>query len=79
MPAESTAAQHELGRRVRRLRDEREESLESLAAKSRGLHWSYIGHLERTGKNITLTNLLRLASALDIDPSELVHGLRLDD
>lgn len=79
MPEISTAAEKELGRRVRRLRDERGDTLEGLAARSRGLHWSYISQVERLGKNITLVNLLRIAAALETDPATLVEGLALDD
>lgn len=79
MPEISTAAEKELGRRVRRLRDERGDTLEGLAARSRGLHWSYISQVERLGKNITLVNLLRIAAALETDPAELVQGLSLGD
>jgi len=79
VPEISTAAEKELGRRVRRLRDERGDTLEGLAARSRGLHWSYISQVERLGKNITLVNLLRIAAALETDPATLVEGLALDD
>lgn len=79
VPEMSSAAEKELGRRVRRLRDERGDTLEGLAAKSRGLHWSYISQVERQGKNITLVNLLRIAAALETDPAALVEGLGLGD
>ena len=52
-------------------------SQERLAERS-GLHRTYIGHVERGEVNVALENILRIAAALDIDPGDLVHGLRPD-
>lgn len=68
----------ELGRRVRTRRQEMGLSLERLAEGS-ALHWSYIGQVERGKPNLTLHSLLRLASALGVDPGDLVAGLREPD
>jgi len=38
---------------------------------------SYMGHIERGEKNVTLHTLLVLARHLSIDPGELVRGLEL--
>jgi transcriptional regulator with XRE-family HTH domain len=51
------------------------KSQEQLARDS-SLHWSYLGQVERGQRNLTLHNILKLAEVLEIDPGELVHGLR---
>lgn len=37
-----------------------------------GLHRTYIGGIERGERNPSLTNILRIADALDVSPSELL-------
>jgi transcriptional regulator with XRE-family HTH domain len=41
-----------------------------------GLHWTFVGQVERGTRNLSLHNLLRLAAALDVDAGKLVTGLR---
>jgi transcriptional regulator with XRE-family HTH domain len=41
-----------------------------------GLHWSFVGQVERGRRNISLHNILKLAQGLGIDPAELVRGLK---
>ena len=70
----------EFGDRVRRQRealtiDDRPVSQERLAERA-GLHRTYVGHVERGEVNPALWNVVRLAAALDVDPSVLVTGLR---
>lgn len=55
--------------RIRRL--ELRLSQEDLAARS-NLHRTYVGGIERGERNISLTNILRLAKALELTPSELM-------
>lgn len=64
----------ELGARVRTRRNELGKSQERLAADS-GLHWTFLGQVERGQRNVTLHNILKLAEALGLDPAELVRGL----
>jgi transcriptional regulator with XRE-family HTH domain len=64
----------ELGARVRAHRDELGLSQEALAARC-GVHWTFIGQVERGQRNISLHNLLKVAAGLDVDPGELVAGL----
>jgi transcriptional regulator with XRE-family HTH domain len=64
------------GERVRALRHERGWSQERLAEVT-GLHWTYVGQVERGRRNVTLHNILRIAEGLEIDPGELVQGLQL--
>ncbi len=49
-------------------------SQEELAEKA-GLHRTYIGMIERGEKNLTLTNIEKLALALNCSISELTEGL----
>lgn len=45
------------------------------AAEVIGLHWTYLGQVERGRRNITLNNIVKIAAGLDVDPGELVGGL----
>jgi transcriptional regulator with XRE-family HTH domain len=40
------------------------------------MHWTYVGSVERGRRNISLNNIVRLATALEVDPGELLRGLR---
>ena len=60
----------DFGRRVRRLRDERGWSQLRLAEEA-GLHWTYIGGIERGERNLSLINISRLAKAFGLSCSEL--------
>ncbi|ABD10273.1 hypothetical protein ThrDRAFT_01697 [Frankia casuarinae] len=73
-PPLSTAAQT-FGERVRAQRHELGLSQEQLADEC-GLHWTFVGQVERGRRNISLHNILKLADALKIDPAELVRGLQ---
>jgi transcriptional regulator with XRE-family HTH domain len=70
-----SAATGEFGRRVRALRSDKGLSQEALA-EGTDLHWSYVGQVERGQTNLTLHNILKLAEALEVDPGELVRGLK---
>lgn len=60
------------GERVRELRKERQLSQEQLAFKA-DLHRTYIGMIERAEKNITLINIEKIASALEINLKDLIN------
>ena len=64
-----------LGERLRARRSEVGWTQEQLAERA-GVHWTYVGQVERGERNISLRNILKLADALTIDPGELVRGLR---
>ena len=74
-PIPISPAAAEFGARVRRRRQDLGKTLEQLAADS-DVHWSFLGQVERGRRNLTLHNILKVAAALDVDPSELVRGLR---
>lgn len=65
----------EFGKRVRRKRTDLGWTLEELAEEA-GMHWTYIGSIERGERNLSLINIVRLARALGIGPEDLVRGLR---
>jgi transcriptional regulator with XRE-family HTH domain len=60
-----------LGIALRRHRNALKLSQESFAAKV-GLHRTYIGAIERGERNVSLKNLDKLASALDVKLSSLM-------
>ncbi len=62
------------GQRVRARRLELGKSQEKLASES-GLHWTFLGQVERGQRNVSLHNILRLAELLEMDPADLVRGL----
>lgn len=67
-------ATREFGRRVLARRSELGLSQEK-AAERCGLHWTYLGQVERGRRNVTLHNILKIAGGLDIDAGVLVSGL----
>ena len=76
MPAPPLSpATAEFGARVRARREQLGKSQEQLADDC-GLHWTMVGQTERGKRNISLHNILRLAEGLQIDPCELVKGLK---
>lgn len=62
---------------AKRVREERKKlklSQEEFAAKA-GFHRTYIGMIERAERNITLSNIEKLAKALRISISVFMKGL----
>jgi len=59
-----------LGKKVREERLKKGFSQEELASRA-GVHRTYIGMIERAEKNITLTNIEKLAKAMEIPIKEL--------
>jgi len=64
------------GMRVRELRSEKAISQEELAALTE-LDRTYISGIERGKRNLSLKNILKIASALSVTPSQLldIEGL----
>ena len=69
--AERSAAHAAFGRAIRELRQVRGISQEQLGFGS-GLHRTYVGGIERGERNPSLANILRIAEALGVSPSELL-------
>jgi len=63
-----------LGARIRKLRKEREWSQERMAEMC-GMHWTYIGQVERGERNLTLHSIQSIAKALNLKISELFSGV----
>jgi transcriptional regulator with XRE-family HTH domain len=70
-----TAESHRkiFGAQVRRLRERLKWSQDQLAEASQ-LHRTYISGLERGTRNVSLINIIRLASALRTTPSALLES-----
>jgi transcriptional regulator with XRE-family HTH domain len=62
------------GEAIREMRKQRGISQESLALMC-GLDRTYISGIERGVRNPSLTNILRIAAALQVAPAELFAGL----
>ena len=60
-----------LARNIIRLRQERKWSQEQLAFEA-GLHRTFVAHVERHARNISLDNLEKIASAFGVDPYRLL-------
>ena len=63
------------GQAVRERRAKLRWSQESLAERA-GLHWTYIGGIERGERNVSLLNIVRIARALGCHPSELLRAVK---
>lgn len=59
------------GRNVRKLRIAVGLSQEALAARA-GLHRTYVSSVERGKRNVSLENIVALATALSCDPRDLL-------
>jgi transcriptional regulator with XRE-family HTH domain len=75
MPEPLSPATQLLGERIRAERGALGLSQEALAHQA-GIHWTFLGQVERGQRNISLRNLLKIAGGLGVDPAELVQGLK---
>jgi transcriptional regulator with XRE-family HTH domain len=71
----STQVTRAFGSHLRDLRRARGFSQEALAHEA-GMDRSYVGGVERGTRNVSLVNLHRLASALDLTLSQLFEGMK---
>ena len=74
MKVNDMKAKKMFGDAVRKYRLKIELSQEQLADES-GLHRTYISDIERGGRNVSIVNIMRLAEALKIKPSQLIKEL----
>jgi transcriptional regulator with XRE-family HTH domain len=74
MPEPLSDATRLLGERIRARRESLALSQEALAHRC-GVHWTFLGQVERGRRNLSLHNLLKIANGLGVDPAELVRGL----
>ena len=74
MAKEISQAAGLLGARVREHRNTLGLSQEALAYKS-GIHWTFLGQVERGQRNLSLHNIIKIAGGLDVDPAVLVAGI----
>jgi transcriptional regulator with XRE-family HTH domain len=68
----STNIKRELGQRIRNLRKRQGMTQEEMADKC-GLHWTYIGGLERGERNPTLTTMQKVALGLGVGLTDLIQ------
>ena len=59
------------GKHLRKLRGNQDLTQEELADKA-GMHFTYIGQIERGVRNPSLVNLYKLAKALKVNAGELL-------
>jgi transcriptional regulator with XRE-family HTH domain len=64
-----------LGKSIRLRRVALGMSQEKLAEEA-GLHWTYISSIERGKRNVSLVNIVKIAKALGVSPSELLSKIR---
>jgi len=65
----------QFGKAVRRRRKKLGWSQEKLAEHA-GLHWTYIGRIERGKQNISLANVGKICRALKVSVEKLFKGIR---
>ncbi|MBO1900450.1 helix-turn-helix transcriptional regulator [Leucobacter weissii] len=78
MPKIHSAAAAEIGRRIRAARHELGISLEDLGELAE-INWTTIGKIERGASSPTVESLVRIATALEVDPGVFVSGVTAND
>jgi transcriptional regulator with XRE-family HTH domain len=68
----SSNARRIFAQRLRQIRQIRGLSQEELADIA-GLHRTYVGSVERSERNVSIDNMERLATALEVDITELLR------
>ncbi|MFV0435665.1 MAG: helix-turn-helix domain-containing protein [Leucobacter sp.] len=78
MPKIHSDAAVKIGQRVRSVRQHLGISLEDLGELSE-ISWTSIGKIERGVSSPTVETLVRLATALEVDPANFITGINADD
>ncbi|WP_336659818.1 helix-turn-helix domain-containing protein [Leucobacter sp. USHLN153] len=78
MPQIHSDAAVKIGRRLREVRQQLGISLEDLGELSQ-ISWASIGRIERGVSSPTVETLVRIATALDVDPGAFLSDLTADD
>lgn len=78
MPKIHSAAALQIGQRVRAVRQRLGISLEDLGELSE-ISWTSIGKIERGASSPTAETLVRIATALGVDPGTFLSGITADD
>jgi len=72
-----SSAATEIGRRIRVARQELGISLEDLGELA-DVNWTTVGKIERGASSPTVESLIRIATALEVDPGVFVSGITAD-
>lgn len=78
MPKVKSVAAIKIGKRIRAVRRQLGISLEDLGQLSE-ISWTNIGKIERGDSSPTAESLVRLATALEVDPGMFLTGISADD
>ncbi|QIM19417.1 helix-turn-helix transcriptional regulator [Leucobacter coleopterorum] len=78
MPKTHSVAAVEIGRRIREVRQLLGISLEDLGELSE-IGWTSIGRIERGVSSPNAETLVRLATALEVDPGQFLTGITASD
>lgn len=68
------STQKKFGENVKKHRNKQKLSREKLSELS-GLHWTYIGSVERGERNISIRNIKKIADGLKIKITDLFEGI----
>jgi transcriptional regulator with XRE-family HTH domain len=74
MSEKKSEAARIFGERVRAERLRLGISQETLAQLAE-VHWTFVGQVERGTRNLSLHNIVKIASGLDVDPGILIAGI----
>lgn len=73
-PTSHDSPRRVFGQNVRARRLDLKLSQEKLADAA-GVDRTYVGSVERGERNLSLQNIVKLATALQVEPADLLHGI----